>query len=152
MSDFQKPIVAPPTIFGVSLIVSALFGFASPTPFLPLLLQLTAGPAIILSGVLIIRSSMREIAAANTTYDPFAQSTALVTTGIYRHSRNPGYLGLAIIQFGFSALLDNLWIAVAALLAMAVTDHWVIRLEEKKLSDKFGASYRAYCDAVRRWI
>ena len=33
MSDFQKPIVAPPTIFGVSLIVSALFGFASPTPF-----------------------------------------------------------------------------------------------------------------------
>ena len=95
---------------------------------------------------------MREIAAANTTYDPFAQSNALVTTGIYRHSRNPGYLGLAIIQFGFSALLDNIWIAVATLLAMAVTGHWVIRLEEKKLSDKFGASYRAYCDAVRRWI
>ena len=76
---------------------------------------------------------MREIKSAGSTYDPFAQSTALATSGIYQYSRNPGYLGLAVIQVGLATLLDNAWIAVAALTAGAVTTIFVIKLEEDKL-------------------
>jgi len=45
---------------------------------------------------------MQSMDGAGTTYDPYAASTALVTSGIYKHTRNPGYLGLAVIQIGLS--------------------------------------------------
>lgn len=150
--DFQKPFAAPPTIFGVALIISAAFGFFVPFAMLPMLVQLSLGPLLIVAGGLIIRSSIREIAAADTTYDPFDVSTNLVASGVYQYSRNPGYLGLAVIQVGFAVLLDNIWVAIAALVAALITTVFVIRLEEKKLMDAFGEPYLAYKSQVRRWI
>lgn len=150
--EFRKPFAAPPTIFGVALILSAIFGFFVPFALLPIFVQLTLGPLLILSGGLIIRSSILEIEAADTTYDPFDVSANLVSTGIYRYTRNPGYLGLAVIQFGFAILLDNVWVAIAALGATLITTLFVIRLEEEKLTDAFDAPYLAYKDRVRRWL
>ena len=150
--DFQKPFAAPPAIFGVALLVGAALGVVFPWPVLPLWVQLSLGPLLIGLGIQSIRLSMKEIGRAGTTYDPFDISTRLVTGGIYRYSRNPGYLGLALIQFGVACLLDSPWIAMAGIAAMSVTGHWVIRLEECKLTDAFGAPYRAYQSRVRRWL
>ncbi len=149
---FRKPFAAPPTIFGVALIFSAVLGFIIQINLLPLSVQLVFGPAFIVGGVLLIRSSIREIAAGATTYDPFDISTSLVTSGIYQYSRNPGYLGLGVIQFGFAVLLDSVWIAGAALAAAMVTAIFVIRLEEEKLSHSFGQVYLDYKIQVRRWF
>lgn len=153
MSDeFRKPFAAPPTIFAVSLVLAIGLGLVAPWAVLPLSVQLILGPALVLAGVQLIRRSMHEIDAVGTTYDPFAQSTALTTSGIYRYTRNPGYLGLAVIQFGLAMLLDNPWIAIAGLAAMLVTTTFVIRLEEEKLSAAFGDDYAAYCKQTRRWV
>jgi protein-S-isoprenylcysteine O-methyltransferase Ste14 len=153
MSDaFRRPFAAPPTIFGVSLIVAVVIGPLVPWHVLPVLVQLTIGPAAIIVGVILIRHSMREIGAADTTYDPFAASTVLVTSGIYRFTRNPGYLGLAVIQLGLAILIDNVWIALAGFAAVLVTTFFVIRLEEEKLLGAFGQDYADYCRRVRRWV
>ncbi|WP_342075583.1 isoprenylcysteine carboxylmethyltransferase family protein [Yoonia sp. SS1-5] len=149
---FREPFAAPPTIFGVSLLAAILMGLVIPWPVFPALVQFTFGPGAIVGGVILIRQSMHEIGAANTTYDPFAASTALVTSGIYRRTRNPGYLGLAVIQLGLAILINNFWIVLTCIVAVIVTTLFVIKLEEEKLFNAFGRDYADYCGRVRRWI
>jgi protein-S-isoprenylcysteine O-methyltransferase Ste14 len=152
VEDFRKPFTAPPSIFGVAFLVGLAVGLVDPHPQLSLWLQLLLGAICIISGVLLIRSSMTSFSVAETTYDPFAPSTALVTSGIYGHTRNPGYLGLAVLQFGLAFALDSPWIAVTAIAAITITDQFVIKLEEEKLTKTFGHKYEDYLSTVRRWI
>lgn len=150
--EFQKPFASPPAIFLVSLIIAIGIGLLWPWFILPWPVQLVLGPLIIFAGVRLVLRSIKDIETAGTTYDPYGISTALVTTGVYRHSRNPGYLGVAAVQFGLAVLLDNVWILVAGLVAAIVTTIFVIRLEERKLSDSFGDTYADYKKRVRRWL
>ena len=151
-TDFEKPFTPPPTIFLVALFIGIGLGVFFPWSVFPWLVQATLGPLLVLVGVFAILQSMKDIEAAATTYDPYDVSTALVTSGIYQRSRNPGYLGLAIIQLGLAITIDNMWIVATGLIAVIVTTHFVIRLEERKLTDAFGEAYTAYQKRVRRWI
>jgi len=150
--DFQKPFTPPPIIFGVALLVGLGVDFVCPLPTMPLWLQLGSSVVAVTTGVLLIRSSMQSIDRAGTTYDPYAASTALVSSGIYRYTRNPGYLGLAVIQLGLALLIDSPWIAITTVIAVIVTSQFVIKLEEEKLSRAFGQEYQDYLGKVRRWI
>ncbi len=151
-SDFQKPFAPPPAIFGVSFLAGLGIDFIYPSPSMPLWLQLGSGIAFVVAGVLLIRSSMQSIDQAGTTYNPYAASTALVTSGIYRHTRNPGYLGLAVIQIGLAMMIDSPWIVVTTIVAVVITSQFVIKLEEEKLGRTFGQEYQDYVTMVRRWI
>jgi len=151
-NDFQKPFAPPPAIFGVTFLAGLGMDFIYPSPSMPLWLQLGSGIAFIVGGVLLIRGSMQSIDRAGTTYNPYAASTALVTSGIYRHTRNPGYLGLAVIQIGLALMIDSPWIAVATIVAVVIISQFVIKLEEEKLSRAFGQEYQDYLSMVRRWI
>ena len=139
-------------IFGTAFLAGLGIDFIYPSPSLPLWLQLGSGVAFITGAVLLIRSSMQSIDRAGTTYNPYAASTALVTSGIYRHTRNPGYLGLAIIQIGLALMIDSPWIAIMTIVAVVITSQFVIRLEEEKLIRAFGQEYQDYLSKVRRWI
>ena len=132
--------------------MGALFEFLVPFALLPLWPRLVVGAVLVVAGVLLIRASMRAIDDAGTTYDPYAPSTALVTVGIYRYTRNPGYLGLAVIVVGIAIVFDSVWIVLADGLAILVTTRFVIQLEEEKLSRCFGQPYDDYVARVRRWI
>ena len=125
---------------------------ASLCALLPLAAQILLGTAAIGGGVWLIRLSMIEIDRAGTTYDPYAPTTRLVTSGIYRHIRNPGYLGLAVIQLGFAILLDNYWIVVTLTVALLIMNFFVVLREEDKLRRTFGKDYEAFCSSSRRWI
>jgi protein-S-isoprenylcysteine O-methyltransferase Ste14 len=150
--DFKRPFAPPPAIFGVAFLIGLAVDFSLPLPMLPLVLQLVAGFSSLTIGVLLIRSSMKGIWGAGTTYNPYAASTVLVTSGIYTYSRNPGYLGLVVIQLGMALIIDSAWVALTAVVAMVVIDLFVIRLEEEKLSQAFGQEYTDYLKQVRRWI
>ena len=139
-------------IFGVSFLAGLGIDFIYPSPSMPLWLQLGSGIAFVVAGVLLIRSSMQSIDQAGTTYNPYAASTALVTSGIYRHTRNPGYLGLAVIQIGLAMMIDSPWIVVTTIVAVVITSQFVIKLEEEKLGHTFGQEYQDYVSMVRRWI
>ena len=150
--DFQKPFAPPPTIFGVAFLAGLGIDFIYPSPTMLLWLQFGSGMVAVATGVLLIRSSMQSIDRAGTTYDPYAASTALVSSGIYRYTRNPGYLGLAVIQLGLALMIDSPWIAITTVIAVIVTSRFVIKLEEEKLSNTFGQEYQNYLSKVRRWI
>ncbi len=150
--NFQKPVAAPPLIFGAALLLGIGLGFVWAAPIAPAMLRIPIGAAGIGGGISLIRMSIAEIAAGNTTYDPYAPSTNLVTSGIYRHIRNPGYLGLAVIQFGFAVLLNNYWIIGTLAAAFLITHFFVVLREEDKLRRTFGENYARYGASSRRWL
>jgi protein-S-isoprenylcysteine O-methyltransferase Ste14 len=109
------------------------------------LLPLIAGVALAVWGVGAFRR-------AGTPLVPFVKSTALVTTGVYRFTRNPMYLGLTLIVAGTAWLLGSLgaWLAVPPFVWLLQCGY--IQAEERFLENIFGSEYRRYKTIVRRWI
>lgn len=76
----------------------------------------------------------------------------LVTSGPYRFTRNPVYLGYTLIMIGAGLMTGNLWIVISAALTAVVTHAWIIRSEEKHLLARFGFEFECYCRRTRAWI
>jgi protein-S-isoprenylcysteine O-methyltransferase Ste14 len=91
---------------------------------------------------------------ARTTVDPFHPETAssVVTTGIYRVTRNPMYLGFLLALISLAIFLGNFASAVVPLIFVVYMNRFQIGPEERALRTRFGASYEAYLRSVRRWI
>lgn len=91
---------------------------------------------------------------AKTTVSPLApeKASSLVTGGIYRLSRNPMYLGMALLLLAFALKLGTLWGLVFIAVFVIYINIMQIKPEEKALKDLFGDEYEAYCKQVRRWI
>jgi protein-S-isoprenylcysteine O-methyltransferase Ste14 len=83
---------------------------------------------------------------------PTKPSTALVTDGIYRRTRNPMYLGLSLILFGIAFAADSLWFLIVLTIAIFAVTKLAIEPEERYLADLFGTPYRDYKSRVRRWF
>jgi protein-S-isoprenylcysteine O-methyltransferase Ste14 len=103
-------------------------------------------------GIVMIASSALAFRRAGTAVIPFEQWTALVTTGWYRYTRNPMYLGLALVLVGAAFLFGTAspWLPIPVFV-------WIIRArfiagEEQFLTGIFGDEYRSYASRVRRWI
>jgi protein-S-isoprenylcysteine O-methyltransferase Ste14 len=89
---------------------------------------------------------------AKTPVHPFEQAKELVTDGMLRFSRNPIYLGLALILFGCALLWGTvIGLLVLPLFIWALTT-FVIVDEEAMLEAEFGEAYRDYKSRVRRWL
>lgn len=89
-----------------------------------------------------------------TTVNPLRpkNSTALVTSGAYRFSRNPMYVGQALIVLAWAVFLNSAW-ALAGPVAFALyLNRFQILPEESVLTEKFGSDYLAYKSRVRRWL
>ncbi|MCE9789317.1 methyltransferase family protein [Shewanella chilikensis] len=108
---------------------------------------LTAGLVIPLAGVLSFKRH-------GTTPDPRVpeQSSALVTSGIYRCSRNPMYLGFVLLLLAQAVFLNCLWLLFLIALFVAYLQRFQILPEERAMQQLFGDSYRLYCQKVRRWV
>jgi len=91
---------------------------------------------------------------AHTTINPIWPDHAkhLVTSGIYRHSRNPIYLGDAVILLGMVIWFGNWLGLVVVALFVLFLDRVQIRAEERALGRLFGDGYRDYLYRTRRWI
>ena len=91
---------------------------------------------------------------AGTTVNPLKPSatTALVTSGIYRYTRNPMYLGQSVILLGWVAYLQNMVGLLAVPAFMLYISRFQIRPEERQLSARFPDAYAAFCRQARRWL
>ena len=87
-----------------------------------------------------------------TTVKPLEDSTSLITTGVFRITRNPMYLGFALILLGIAILLGSLTPYVVILVFAIFIDAVFIKYEEKKLESTFGQAWLDYRKKVRRWI
>ena len=89
---------------------------------------------------------------AGTTVKPYHRSKALVTTGPYRFTRNPMYLGMIGVLTGISITFGTLSpFLVIPPFAFLIQEKF-IKMEEEMLEEAFGEEYRAFRKRVRRWI
>jgi protein-S-isoprenylcysteine O-methyltransferase Ste14 len=91
---------------------------------------------------------------AKTTINPvdIEAATALVTGGIYQHSRNPMYVGLTALLLAWAGWLAAPWTLIWPLAFMAFITRFQIIPEERVMAAKFGVSYSIYRENVRRWL
>jgi len=90
---------------------------------------------------------------ARTEVDPTSDTNrALVTTGPYRLTRNPMYLGLVIIALGMAIWAGWPPMLAAPLLVFLTANFVHIPFEEAKMRRQFGAAYDGYAGRVRRWV
>ncbi|MEQ1526428.1 MAG: isoprenylcysteine carboxylmethyltransferase family protein [Gallionella sp.] len=91
---------------------------------------------------------------AKTTFNPMNPNNTshLVTTGLYRISRNPMYLGLLLMLIGWVMYLGSISPILLLPLFVWLLTKMQIEPEEKILIDKFGQEYQDYQQRVRRWI
>ena len=118
-------------------------------------LQNTLSLIFLIIGFVIIFSATKEFKKSNTTVNPMKPetSTSLVTSGIFKYTRNPMYLGLTSILlascFYFSSLLGI--IVYVPLFILYITVFQIIP-EEETMKGLFNDEYFEYCSKVRRWI
>jgi protein-S-isoprenylcysteine O-methyltransferase Ste14 len=150
--DHPNVIAPPPLINLAGLVLGLLLSLIFPVDFLPLTLKLVLGIPLIVLAAAGLLFSFRTMTRAGTPLDPRKTPKLIVTTGIYRLSRNPIYLTMGIFVLGVGILADALWVVVLAPVIFFIMERGVIAREEKYLERKFGATYLQYKAAVRRWI
>jgi protein-S-isoprenylcysteine O-methyltransferase Ste14 len=108
----------------------------------------------IVLGLGLLLPSLISFVRARTTVSPLnpERATTLVTTGIFRLSRNPMYLGMACLLVAFTFWLGNFFQLIWLVIFCLYINVFQIKPEEAALTKKFGSSYQAYCSRVRRWV
>jgi len=121
---------------------------------LSLTVRLGAFAVLALTGGAIALAGVLEFRRMRTTIDPLKpeNSSALVTSGIYRFTRNPMYAGLALVLLAWAAFLCSFWALIGPAVFVLYIGRLQIAPEERALFAKFGAAYTEYAARVRRWL
>ncbi|BFU93345.1 MAG: conserved membrane protein of unknown function [Nitrospira sp.] len=148
--ELKVPPLALVVLFGAAMwLASAYSGFTLSLPRRAtfVLLVFIVGFAIVLAGVVAFRR-------AKTTVNPLTPeaTTAMVTSGIYRFTRNPMYLGFLFVLAGWAVHLSNLLAFAFLPLFVWYMNRFQVVPEERVLSAKFPDAFTAYRRSVRRWL
>ena len=109
---------------------------------------------ILLIGILILINPIFKFIKSKTTIDPikFKKVNKLITSGIYKYSRNPMYLGLLMIVISTSIFYLNIFSIITPIFFYFWINRFQIKREEIFLTEKFGKEYLLYMTKTRRWI
>ena len=163
MSESQKPSLIelppdhpdlplkPPFIYLWALAIGLGVDWIKPMPARP---DRWGGLGIVfvVLAVGLVVWAARALRAHHTAVQPWKPTTTIVTDGPYALTRNPIYLGFALLLVGIGLWSDKLAVLLMAVPAIAATNSWVIAREESYLKRKFGAPYEAYLSRARRWL
>jgi protein-S-isoprenylcysteine O-methyltransferase Ste14 len=152
--DNSGVIVFPPILLLATLAVGIILGWFLPLGWLasvPQVPRFVVGALLLALGVSFPFRVRRAFVAAGTNIRPDQPTTALVTTGLFAHARNPVYVGGTIALLGLALLLGSDWILILLVPALLVLHYGVVLREERYLERKFGAAYLAYKADVPRY-
>ena len=148
----HKKTILPPTYFYITLIIIFIFHFTIPVKTVINYPWNLIGliPAFIGSVLNIVADN--KFKTAGTTVKPFEKSSILITSGIFRISRNPMYLGMVLILLGASLICGTLSPYFIIPIFIFIIQIKFIKEEEKMLFKEFGNEWKEYKQRVRRWI
>ena len=146
----------PPPIVAL-LVAGAMWGVSlvARVPFdVPTLVRVVLGAALALVGGAVSFSGTAAFRRAKTTLNPMKpqNASALVTTGVYRFTRNPMYLGLSLVLVAWAFFLFSPWALLGPLVFVLYINRFQIEPEERALAALFGATFTTYTKNVRRWL
>jgi protein-S-isoprenylcysteine O-methyltransferase Ste14 len=146
----KKPI--PPLYFFILLLVSIALGVYLPVLKIVHYPFAYAGIAPIAIGVVLNLWADSLFKKNKTTVKPHLKPSALMTSGVFRVTRNPMYLGMTLILFGVSICAGSITAFLCPVVFFLVSEGQFIPLEEQSMENVFGESYLAYKRRVRRWL
>ena len=120
--------------------------------FLNSLRSIEIGTVFILLSFVLIYFSVKSFRNYQEDPNPTTSSNVLITSGIFKYTRNPMYLALTLFQFGIGASLSFIHICLMSFVTIVILHYFVVKKEERYLTDKFGKSYTAYLSNTRRWL
>ena len=144
--------IAPPLLFVLPMIAALLLEWFVPSSFVQGAIRWTLGSLLLVAGIALNVVGFITQKRAGTDPIPFNPSTRIVKHGIYRFTRNPMYIGFALLTLGLAIMIDSAWMLLGVPIGVVLIDRLVITREERYLERKFGEEYLNYKRRVRRWI
>ena len=144
--------VLPPTYLLVSIVIMLALRFLLPVPKIIPTPWNVLGIVPLACGIALNLAADKAFREVGTTVKPFEESAALLTSGVFRISRNPMYLGYELILIGIAIMLRSLTPYVVIPVFVVLMNRVFIRVEEQMLEEKFGPAWSEYGRKVRRWI
>jgi len=152
--DNAGVIAPPPLIFaaflGAGLAVDVFV--LRVTTGLPAGGRYAAAAVLAVAGLLLGFGALFRFRRAGTRPEPWHPTTAIVAEGVYRFTRNPMYLGMALLYAAVAVAADSVVALILLAPLIVVIRYGVIAREERYLATKFGDEYRRYQASVRRWL
>ena len=150
MEKFSK---IPPPLVVLILVISTFFS-SKKIDLIQIPFQTSISIFILSIGILILLNPVLKFKKSKTTINPikFKKVNKLVTSGIYKYSRNPMYLGLLMIVISSSIFYLNIYSILTPLFFYIWINRFQIKREEIFLTEKFGEDYLSYKKKTRRWI
>ena len=148
----RKPRILPPVWFLLTLLAMWIADRWLPIVEFASTAARVAGAVLIVTGIGISARASSAFKHAGTPVVPFERSTALVTEGLFRYTRNPMYVGLVLALVGVALLLESVgaWLPIPVFIAIIQVRF--IAGEERLLAELFGDDYLAYKHKTRRWL
>jgi protein-S-isoprenylcysteine O-methyltransferase Ste14 len=157
MSIFELKLdnkVPPPAV--ALLIAATMWHLSSYEPALSLSAEMSEILVLflVIVGVSFDVCGLLAFRQLKTTINPMSpnKTSALVTGGIYRLSRNPMYVGLFLFLMAWAIQLSMLWPFIGPVLFVIYINRFQITPEERVMESKFGDEYSVYKNKVRRWL
>ena len=143
----------PPPLLVLILVISNYFS-SKKIDLIILPTQNLISFIILLIGILILITPIFKFIKSKTTIDPikFKKVNRLITSGIYKYSRNPMYLGLLMLVTSTSIFYLNIFSITTPFFFYCWINRFQIKREEIFLTQKFGKEYLSYKNKTRRWI
>lgn len=148
----QRRPLLPPVYFLMALVAMGALHWSIPVVAWSAAPWSFSGAVFVIAGIVVAVLGRMQFRRADTTVYPFETSSALVTGGIFRWSRNPMYLGMTMVLAGTATLLGSAGPLLVLPIFYAIIRLRFIRFEEQALARQFGAAYHEYTQRVRRWL
>jgi protein-S-isoprenylcysteine O-methyltransferase Ste14 len=142
----------PPVFYVAGFLIGLLIESRFPLPFFARPIGIAVGLALAAGGILFIVTAIPTMLHGHGTLNTAAPSASLVTSGPYRVSRNPMYVGLVLLYGGLACVFAVVWALPLLIPLIIYTQFGVIAPEERYLDRTFGDTYRVYRKRVRRWL
>ena len=150
--DKAGVIIFPPLLYVLFLVAGILFSYFFPHQILSFPVALSLGLFIFVIGFATLFTAANLFVKSKNPVNPSGSTQLIISSGIYKYTRNPMYVGLTIIFIGIS-LIFNAWVSFILLIPLLViVQKGIIEREEKYLTRKFGNQYLSYKSKVRRWL
>ena len=150
--DNAGVIAPPPLIYLAAILLAVALDALWPAPLFSGGLHYWVGGAVMVCSFALVLACFRLFGRAGTTVPTGQPTAALVSRGPYRHSRNPIYVSMSLLQAGIAITADNVWMLGLLVPVLLIINYGVIVREEAYLERTFGDEYRAYRARVRRWL
>jgi protein-S-isoprenylcysteine O-methyltransferase Ste14 len=152
-SDSAKVGFPPPLVYAGTLLLGLALDRVMPWSLeLNWIGRFVAGALFIAAGLAVGLSAMGLFRKVGTDVKPWKTTSAIVADGVYRFTRNPMYLGMALLYGGLAVAFSSLGAIVLLPILILIIRTQVIAREERYLEAKFGEQYRMYKSRVRRWL